>query len=333
MTINEILKWLKYGTKTCFINEHGRLRSGWRFAAFLSAAVFVSSVVGAVVFSILSALPIGFDNTSLLSFIYPNAILLTVSIFVGWLCGKFLENLPFRALGSWFTKNWWKHLIFGLILGTLSILFAALVGAIFGGLRFELNRENGQSAILLTLAVSLGVFIIGAAAEEAFFRGYMLQTFARARLAWMAIAFTSIFFASVHLGNPNANNVSTINTALAGIWFGMAYLKTRDLWFVFGLHLMWNWVQGAFLGLPVSGITELTTAPLFRVSEYGVKQITGDDYGIEGGIACTIAIIVSAIVIWYLPFLKPSEEMLALTGGETILPENEKSNENLAASP
>ena len=49
---------------------------------------------------------------------------------------------------------------------------------------------------------------------------------------------------------------------------------------------MWNWVQGAFLGLPVSGITELTTAPFLRVSEFGAKQITGGDYGIEGGIAC-----------------------------------------------
>ncbi len=149
-----------------------------------------------------------------------------------------------------------------------------------------------------------------------FFRGYMLQTFARAKLAWLAIAFTSLFFASAHLNNPNATYISILNTALAGIWFGIAYLKTRNLWFVFGLHLMWNWVQGAFLGLPVSGITELTTAPLFRVSEFGAEQITGGNYGIEGGIACTIAIIFSTILIWFLPFLKPTEEMLALTSKE-----------------
>ena len=305
MTINEI-----------FINDYGRLRSGWRFVIFLFAFFFLASALGQIVFTIFSRLPIGFDQKSLLSFIYPNVILLSVSILVGWLCGKFLENLPFRALGCWFTKNWWKDLIFGLGLGTISILFAAFIALIFGGLRFEFNSENGQSAILLTLAVSLGVFIVGAAAEEAFFRGYMLQTFARAHLAWLAIAFTSLFFASVHFGNPNANYFSTLNTALAGIWFGVAYLKTRNLWLVFGLHLMWNWVQGAFLGLPVSGITELTTAPLFRVTEFGVNSITGGNYGIEGGIACTIAIIFSTVFIWYLPFLKPSEEMLALTNQE-----------------
>ncbi|CAN5341436.1 type II CAAX endopeptidase family protein [soil metagenome] len=334
-----------------FINQNGRLRSGWRFLVFLLAVLFVSSFFGAAVREILYRLPIGFDENSLLSFIYPNFILLTVAVFVGWLCGKFLENLPFRALGCWFTKNWLKDLSFGLILGAVSILFAAFVGIIFGGLSFQLNRTNGQSAILLTLGISLGVFVIGAAAEEAFFRGYMLQTFARAgtiieksnfrnyilrifrqtennwlinfaayfaqiKIVWLAIAITSLFFASAHLGNPNATHISILNTALAGVWFGIAYLKTRNLWFVFGLHLMWNWVQGAFLGLPVSGITELTTAPLFRVSEFGAEQITGGDYGIEGGIACTIAIIFSTILIWYLPFLKPSEEMLALTSEE-----------------
>jgi len=342
-----------------FINQTGRLRSGWRFLLFLLSVLFFASLFGAVVREIFLNLPIGFDENSLLSFIYPNFILLTVSIFVGWLCGKFLEGLPFRALGCRFTKNWLKDLSLGLILGAVSILFAALVGIIFGGLSFQLNQTNGQSAILLTFGVSLGVFIIGAAAEETFFRGYMLQTFARAgdfiekshfrrfilqdfvqakfawlvivftflagiKLVWLAIAFTSLFFASAHLGNPNANYISVLNTALAGIWFGTAYLKTRNLWFVFGLHLTWNWVQGAFLGLPVSGITELTTAPLFRVSEFGAKQITGGDYGIEGGISCTIAIIASTILIWFLPFLKPTEEMLALTSKEIVLQKNEK---------
>ena len=310
--------------KEIFINQTGRLRSGWRFLIFLLTVLFVSSFFGAIVRGTLYRLPIGFGESSLLSLINQNIVLLLVSLFVGWLCGKFFEGLPFRALGCWFTKNWFRDLIFGSLLGAVSLFFAAFAGMVFGGLRFRLNQENGQSAILLTLGVSLLVFILGAAGEELFFRGYMLQTFARAKLAWLAIAFTSLFFASAHLGNPSANYISTLNTALAGIWFGIAYLKTRNLWLVFGLHLMWNWVQGAILGLPVSGITELTTAPFLRVSEFGTKQITGGDYGIEGGIACTIAIVFSTILIWFLPFLKPTEEMLALTSEEIPAPDKER---------
>ncbi len=283
---------------------------------FLLAFVFVSSLFGAITETILSSSPIGFNKNGLSGFVVPNFILLTLSIFIGWLCGKFLESLPFRALGCWFTKNWLKDLFFGLALGAISILFATSIAMIFGGMTIQPNRTSGRSAILLTLSVSLAVFILGAAAEEALFRGYILQTFARAKLAWLAIALTSLFFASGHSGNPNAGYISTINTALAGVWFSIAYLKTRNLWMVFGLHLMWNWMQGAILGIPVSGIKELTTAPLFQVTDFGSTVLTGGDYGIEGGIACTIALILSGVFIWFLPLLKPTKEMLALSNEE-----------------
>ena len=299
-----------------FFNRFGRIRSGWRAVIFLLAFVFVSTVFGAVIRAILSSSTIGFDERDLLKFVVPNFILLTISIFMGWLCGRFLENLPFRALGCWFTKNWLKDLLFGLALGTISILFAVFIAIIFGGMTIQPNRTSGSSAIILTLGISLAVFTLGAAAEEALFRGYILQTFARAKLAWLAIALTSLFFASGHSGNPNANYISTINTALAGVWFSIAYLKTRNLWMVFGLHLMWNWAQGAIFGIPVSGIKELTTAPLFQVENFGVTVLTGGNYGIEGGISCTIVLIASGALIWFLPILKPTEEMLALTSEE-----------------
>ncbi len=302
-----------------FFNEFGRVRSGWRALIFLLSFVFLSSVCGAIVENILSASPVGFNKAGLSGLVVPNVILLTFSIFLGWLCGRFLENAPFRALGFWFTKNWLKDLLFGLTFGAAAIYAAVFVAVVFGGMRLEPNRSSGGSAILLTLGISLAVFTLGAAAEEALFRGYILQTFARAKLAWFAIALTSLFFASGHSGNPNAGYVSTLNTALAGIWFSVAYLKTRNLWMVFGLHLMWNWTQGAIFGIPVSGITRLTTAPLFQVTNFGSGVLTGGDYGIEGGIACTIALIVSGLLIWFLPVIKPSKEMLALTSGETSI--------------
>jgi hypothetical protein len=135
-------------------------------------------------------------------------------------------------------------------------------------------------------------------------------------LAWLAIVLTSLFFAAGHLTNPSANYIAILNTVLAGIWFSVAYLKTRTLWLAFGLHLAWNWVQGAILGLPVSGITEITTAPAFLPTNTGSTILTGGDYGIEGGIACTIAVIISILLIWFLPIFKPTEEMLNLSDNE-----------------
>ena len=301
-----------------FINRHGRLRSGWRFAVFLFALFFTTSLIGGIGGAILYRLPIGFSENSLLGFVFPNAVLLAASLFVGWLCGKFLEDLPFRALGAWFTKNWLKDFFLGLLFGAGSIGFAALISIVSGATVFQSNAAVGSTAILLTLFVSLGVFTLGAAAEEALFRGYVFQTFTRSRLVLFAVVLTSLLFAFTHTGNPSANYLSFFNTALAGVWFAVAYLKTRTLWFVFGLHLAWNWVQGAVLGINVSGITEITVAPVLKATNVGSPVLTGGEYGIEGGISCTVALIISMLLIWFLPVLKPIEEMLMLTGEEKL---------------
>lgn len=301
-----------------FLNQCGRLRSGWRFLIFQLLIMFLGAATGAAAGLIFQNLSPDYREAGALSFIGQNVILLFLAVLCGWLCGKFLEDLPFRALGAAFTKNWLKDFLAGWIIGAISISIAVVIALVFGGMKLEFNQSAGRSAILLTLSVSLLVFTIAAAAEEAYFRGYILQTFARARLAWLAIAFTSLFFAFAHFNNPSANRVSIINTALAGIWFGVAYLKTRNLWFPFGIHLAWNWLQGAFFGIPVSGITELTTAPLFQQSEKGSDFLTGGQYGLEGGIGCTIALILSTVLIYFLPLLKPTEEMTALTSEEKM---------------
>lgn len=299
-----------------FYNRFGRLRSGWRFGVFIAAFLAVGGVFGLIVTAILSQLPIGYDSGSPMFLVLNGLVSLIPALVIGWLCGKFFEDLPFRAIGASFTNGWLKHLGLGLLLGAASLSLAAFIGIIFGGLSFEFDSGFGSTTILVTLFASFAVFAAAAAFEEALFRGYMLQTFSRAGLAWLAITMTSVFFAAVHLGNPAAGVISTLNTALAGVWFGLAYLKTRGLWFPFGMHLMWNWMQGAFFGIEVSGLTDITTAPLLKEIDRGPAWLTGETYGIEGGIACTIAIVISIIAIQYLPFLKPNEEMLALTSSE-----------------
>ena len=215
------------------------------------------------------------------------------------MCGKLLEKLPYKALGAAFTDGWLKHLLLGIIIGAVTLSFAVLIAFAVGGERFELKLDKGASAVAASLGISFVVFAVAAAFEEALFRGYLLQTFARSNLAWLAILLTSVFFGVVHIGNPNANLISTANTILAGIWFSVAYLRTRDLWFVWGLHLMWNWMQGSFFGIEVSGLTDITTNPLLREIDTGPTWLTGTTYGIEGGIACTIALVVSTIAIHF----------------------------------
>jgi hypothetical protein len=133
------------------------------------------------------------------------------------------------------------------------------------------------------------------------FRGYPLQTFFRSGTKWFGVVFMAVLFATIHVGNPRADLLSWVNTFLAGIWFAVGYLKTRQLWLPFGMHLMWNWMQGAFFGIEVSGLTDITSAPLLKEIDRGPAWLTGEAYGIEAGVACTAALVISTLLLVFLP--------------------------------
>lgn len=286
--------------RTLLFDRAGRLRSGWRFLIFCGVFIVAALLIGGAGFVMLSGLGSPLDIENPVFFIANGVLLLIAALLAGWLCGKYLEGLPFRALGASFTDGWLRHLIDGILFGAATLTLAVLIAAAGGGLQFE-TRDIETATLIRSLAVSLIIFAAGAAWEEALFRGYILQTFARSGLAALAIGLTSVLFGAIHADNENVSTLAVINTMLAGIWFGVAYLKTRDLWFVWGMHLMWNWMQGAFFGIEVSGTTHLVSSPLLREIDGGPSWLTGETYGVEGGIVATIAIIVSTIVIYFMP--------------------------------
>lgn len=298
---------------TIFFDGRHILRSGWRAAAFIAAYFFVVILLFEIFVLVQGnaggeMLP-GSPGIMLIS----SMMWLIPALAVGWACGKYFEGLPFRALGAWFSERWLLHFIAGLLIGVLSFCFAVAVAAMAGGLWFEVNGGVEMSSILSSMALSFAFFAVAAAFEEALFRGYILQTFARAGYAWPAIFVTSLLFGLAHYSNPSSGTLSTINTVLAGIWFGAAYLKTRDLWFVWGMHLIWNWIQGSVFGIEVSGLTQIVSASVLKEIDSGPAWLTGGEYGIEGGIACTVALIASCIAIYFLPLLKPDAEIAAMT--------------------
>jgi len=292
----------------------GRIRSGWRSAAFLFAFVVSAIVTGTLGQIALSTLQID-PRQGPAVFLTVNAILTLIpALIVGWGCGKLFESLPYRAIGAALTSGWLKHFAVGNLFGTVMLGVAVILAMAFGGLRFVLNPEADASSLLTSLGVSFAVFAAASAFEESLFRGYILQTFARSGLAWLAILLTAAFFGAVHTGNPGAGIISTANTVIAGVWFGVAYLKTRDLWFVWGLHLMWNFAQGSIFGIEVSGLTGIANTTLLKEIDRGPEWLTGGPYGIEGGIVCTVALIASGLAIHFIPFTRPDAEMLAMTG-------------------
>jgi membrane protease YdiL (CAAX protease family) len=122
-------------------------------------------------------------------------------------------------------------------------------------------------------------------------------------------------FALLHWQNPGATVVSTANTALAGVWLAVAYLRTRSLWFPLGIHWSWNLVQGPVLGLAVSG-QNFSSHTLLHATDLGPAWLTGGRYGIEGGVACTIALLLSTGFILWTRLVSATPELKQMTSEE-----------------
>ena len=314
-----------------FINRAGRLRSGWRVLAFVLIYTFLLFMVttGVRILYVLSTRlwPNVAWSGNLEDLVY-RIILLIAALGAGFLCTRLLEGLPWRALGLSRHRGWLRDLLIGSAIGFISLAFATAIAAVAGGLRFSFAGSAMLSAIGRTLLFSAFLFIFAALAEEALFRGYPLQTLTRAGLASLGILLTSVPFAAIHLQNPNvAQGFTFVNTALAGVWFAIAYLRTRSLWLPLGIHWAWNWAQASLFGLPVSGITSIAPNPLLNGTDLGPSWLTGGSYGIEGGLACTVTIVISTLFIWRTRLLTTTEELKVLTSQEN------PARTNLVVSP
>ena len=284
-----------------FFDDKLHLRSGWRLCVFV-VAFYICSTLALILLlggmRLVLHRPVAELMNSDWGFVFGHGSILISATLVGWGCGRLFEGLPLAALGCSLRPGWLKDLGIGSVLGAASLMLAALLATATRGVRFSLDQVSA-GAIGKTLAISALVFVLAAAAEEMLFRGYPLQTLTRANLAWLGVFLTSVPFAAAHLYNPHVvPGLTFLNTALAGVWLAAAYLRTRRLWLPLGLHWSWNWAQASLLGLPVSGINRIAPAPLLHAMNSGPDWLTGGAYGIEGGAACTIALLVSTAVIW-----------------------------------
>ncbi|MFZ0062208.1 MAG: CPBP family intramembrane glutamic endopeptidase [Pyrinomonadaceae bacterium] len=305
--------------RNLFLNNAGRLRSGWRLITFTGLFVilmFVATGALRVVYALaINLVPTLAPREHFEDLIF-RLMFLGGALVAGYICTRFIEGLPWRSLGLTCHSSWLRDLSLGSGIGVVSLALAAAIAFAGGGLRFSVSPKP-LGSVAGTVVISAGLFIVAALAEEALFRGYPLQTLTRARLIWLGILLTSVPFAAIHLKNPNAGGVlAFINTALAGVWLAVAYLRTRSLWFPLGVHWAWNWALGALFGLPVSGITKIAPNPILLGSDFGPAWLTGARYGIEGGVACTIALVISTIFIWRTGLVSATDDLKQLTSQE-----------------
>jgi hypothetical protein len=77
--------------------------------------------------------------------------------------------------------------------------------------------------------------------------------------------------------------------------------------------------MNSVIGVPVSGL-KVSSHPLFTSLDLGPAWLTGGSYGIEGGAACIIALVISLFFIWQTRWVTATSEMLTLTSHENPAP-------------
>ena len=224
-----------------------------------------------------------------------------------WLAGRFLDKRAFSDFGFHLDAGWGLDLLFGMVLGALlisTIFFLELgLGWVEVVGTFETLGTNGPflNSVFFPIVLYLCVGIY----EEMVFRGYQLTNGAEGLnypalgprgailVAWVL---SSVFFGLLHANNPNATIISTLNIVLAGLMLGFGYVISGELAIPIGLHITWNFFQGAVYGLPVSGFGPFG-ATFFATRQTGPDLWTGGPFGPEAGLLAPFVMVLGILLI------------------------------------
>jgi len=293
-----------------FLEEgSGRLRALWRLAIQYWAyweLVQLSNLLLAAWVSVGSGGP----GVSLVLPLLSGVIRLLAVIMSVWLAGRLLDRRPFSAFGFHLGAGWWLDLLFGMVLGALIMTTVFLVELLLGWVRVtgSFETHGADASFAVSILFPAAAFLCVGVYEETLSRGYQLKNIAEGLnypslgprgailLAWVL---SSVFFGVLHADNPNATPLSTLNIVLAGLLLGLGYVLSGELAIPLGLHITWNFFQGAVYGFPVSGYGSFGAT--FLTTEQGGPEIwTGGSFGPEGGLLIPAIMLFGMllIVLW-----------------------------------
>ncbi|MDX1455545.1 MAG: type II CAAX endopeptidase family protein [Gammaproteobacteria bacterium] len=280
--------------KKIFFNASGKLRNGWWVLAFIA----VYFVIG---FSY------RFGMNLLGEDVLPRDLGLAIGIglilLATWIVMR-LRKERLSDVGLVMNSRWARDFFIGTGLGIAMILVTATLVMAFAGVRFAMNPE----ASVTTMLYGLYFFLIVSLREELLFRGFIFQRAIDGLGPWGAQVLFGLFFAVAHFGNPGMEGVTfvvaTIVIALAAIFLGAAYIKTRSLALPIGIHLGWNWAQGYVLGFGVSG----TEVDGILEPSFGDAPVwlSGGNFGVEASVFAIAVVIGLTVLVWKWKLLEPA---------------------------
>ncbi|WP_430966672.1 CPBP family intramembrane glutamic endopeptidase [Spongiimicrobium sp. 2-473A-2-J] len=237
---------------------------------------------------------------SIMNFLIMLAILLSI-----YLVGKYIDRRNWADFGISVIPL--KQFIYGSLFGSFLEVTIFLIQYFLGWLTIDEIKFNKFSSFpfLVVLMGQVFRYLCGSVFEEAFSRGYLLLNIAEGlkgkinntQAVIIAYILTSSIFGLLHLANENASWLSSLNLILIGFLLGWTVIKTGKLHFAIGLHAFWNIFQNNIFGFANSGKKSIVSIYTFENS--GSTLWTGGEFGIEGGLLCTITVLLALILLSY----------------------------------
>lgn len=278
--------------KNIFINDEPRLRSGWRLL-LQTLLIFVLSILFGLPLGVLDIFLPGIVNNLLVQQLL-NVFIMTGSVFIA---RRWLDRRSFVSLGLKPNRRALTDLLIGILITLPMMGFIFVIEWATGWLTFEgfAWQIDPISMVIKEILVIFIIFVMVGWSEELLSRGYHLQNLENGLNTFWAVLLSSAVFGALHLGNPNATWISVVGILLAGVFLSYGYLRTRQLWLPIGLHIGWNFFEGAVFGFPVSG---LDIYQLTRITVNGPELWTGGPFGPEAGLVLIPGLILGTILIF-----------------------------------
>jgi membrane protease YdiL (CAAX protease family) len=192
--------------------------------------------------------------------------------------------------------------ITGLMMGLIYIIELQAGWLTFSGFAWRVDQLGKAAG---SLALIFLVFVLVAFQEELLFRGYIMQNLADGLNMIWAVIISSFIFALFHIINPGYSWMAFAGLLLSGIFIALGYVFTRQLWLPFGIHLGWNFFEGAIFGFQVSGLAGMPRLIVQSVS--GPGFMTGGNFGPEAGVVLLPALLVGGFLIYLYARLVPAK--------------------------
>ena len=218
------------------------------------------------------------------------------------LCFSLLKRKPASIALSrcGFARKYLLGLLFG------ALLFAAVFGvaSINGSIKIIGISSPLNVGILILLFLG---YVVQGASEEFLFRGFLMCDLVRQASPLSAILLSSLAFALAHATNVGSGFIPLMNVFLFGVLASLVLMRSGSLLAVSALHSAWNFVEGHVFGCRVSGL--ITESTLFVTESAPTLSLTnGGEFGPEGGVAVTVVMLVSIVIVLVFPSKNAKKE-------------------------